>query len=77
MGLGRFQEVCDVFDEVDALLRAGNRAFGMQYAESGLDVAFDQASIIAYEEAMESAEKFEQFVERLNYMNDRHANMDY
>jgi len=72
-----FSDVCELFDRVDAYLRDGPTFYGMRFAESGLDVAFDAKSHQDYQEAMESEEQFGEMIDRLAYITDTNANMDW
>ena len=65
------------FDCVDDFLREGALYFPMKWVESGLDVAFDDASRARYKTAMESEERFNDFIEWSDYQWARRANMDF
>ena len=72
-----FSEIMKFFDCVDDFLREGALYFPMKWAESGLDVAFDDASRARYRTAMESEEHFNDFLEWSDYQWARRANMDF
>jgi len=74
---GSFSEIMKFFDSVDDFLRAGALYFPIRWAESGLDVAFDDANRETYKTAMESEERFNAFLECSEYEWERHANMDF
>jgi hypothetical protein len=65
-------------DDVDAFLRRSPRsAFGMRYAESGLQVRFDAAARSDYRAAIASDAQFDELLERQGYLEDQPANMDW
>jgi len=72
-----FGETCSLFDSVDAHLRSGSTRYGMRFAESGLDVAFDAKSREEYQKAIESDDAFDELLNRLSYFADLHTNMDW
>ena len=72
-----FAEICATFDEFDRQLRTGPTRHAVRWAESGLDVAFDRASLDEYRAATTSDEGVERLIDRENYLHDMHANMDY
>jgi hypothetical protein len=72
-----FADVCLLFDAVDSLLHSGQAKYGLRYAESGLDVPFDEKSCAKYNDAMQSDEEFEEFLEERTYFVERHINMDW
>jgi hypothetical protein len=68
--------VCDLFDEIDDWMRSTASWFGMQWAEGGLDLRFDQDFLDELGRAMASHEEFEVFTARHSYNQDRASNMD-
>lgn len=72
-----FESICGLFDEFDANLAQGPLRFGLRWAESGLDIAFDSDSLAQYRAAMVSDEEFEEFLDGTARATDRHDNMDY
>lgn len=72
-----FSEIVKFFDCVDDFLREGPLYFPMKWAESGLDVAFDDASRATYKTAMDSEERFNDFLQWSQYQWEIHANMDF
>jgi hypothetical protein len=72
-----FNEVCSLFDEFDNWLESGKTQYGVLYAKSGLNVAFDAESLQEYELAMTSPEDFDNMLEYYSYLSDIHTNMEY
>jgi hypothetical protein len=72
-----FGEACELFNAVDAHLRNGSTRYGMRFAESALNVAFDAKSREDYQKAMQSDDDFDGLLGRLSYFDDMHANMDW
>jgi hypothetical protein len=72
-----FNEVCSLFDEFDNWLESGKTQYGVLYAKSGLNVAFDAESLQKYELAMTSPEDFDNMLEYYSYLSDIHTNMEY
>ena len=72
-----FESILRVFDRFDDALSVGPLRFAKKWAESGLDVAFDEKSLSEYRGAMESDAVFGEYIEYMSGMADMHANMDY
>lgn len=73
-----FDEVCALFDELDAWLRAGPVKHGVQWAESGLDVPFNPEFLTEFRAASGAGDAaFERFLHRMDYMVDQVANIDW
>jgi hypothetical protein len=72
-----YQEVCTLFDDVDAFLARAHTRYGWKFAESGLDVAIDGKTREGYRRAMVSDEAFEALLEKLRLEQDYHRNMEY
>lgn len=77
LGVESFDSICRTFDEFDEHLSTGPLRFGLLWAESGLDVAFDAASLAKYRAATSSEQRFAALVEGESRLHDMHANMDY
>lgn len=76
LGETSHEEICSLFDSTDEAIRKEHpRAF--EFAESGLDIAFDEKSRKNYHSAMESEEKFQDFIRGMHLRTDMHMNMDY
>ena len=73
----RYADCCQLFDELDAILRDPPTHFGTRWAESGLNIAFDADTRAEYAQAMESEEQFEELLRKTSYLNDYHTNMEY
>ena len=72
-----YEKICALFDEVDAFFETGPARFGYLYAKSGLDVAFDTASLGRYSAAARDDDDFNEFLEYESRIADLHANMDW
>jgi hypothetical protein len=73
-----FDQVCALFDELDAWLRSGPVKHGVQWAESGLDVPFNPEFLTEFRAASGADDAtFERFLRRMDYMVDQAANMDW
>jgi hypothetical protein len=71
-------EVCDLFDEVDAMLTQGVLELPNEFVKWGIDPQFDTESVARYAEAVaDGAQAVEGLVERLGHEWERHTNMDY
>ncbi len=77
LGETPFSDVCALFERVDTYLRDGPTRYGYRFAESGLDVAFNLESREEYLAATSSGERFADHVERLGYLWETQANMDW
>lgn len=72
----RFDQVCALFDQLDAWLREGPIRFGIQWAETSMDVAFNPEFLNAFRTAVDNGpESFDEFVERQADAVDRAMNM--
>ncbi|MFJ2620097.1 hypothetical protein [Glutamicibacter sp. NPDC087344] len=69
--------VFKLFDEIDAWFTDERMHFAMEWITSGLHVRFDPEFRAELVEAMESPERFSEYVEYTAYLDDRTANMDY
>lgn len=72
-----YEEICVLFDDVDAFLARAHTRYGWKFAESGLDVVFDGKTREGYRQAMASEEAFEAMLEKLSLEVDYHRNMEY
>jgi hypothetical protein len=70
-------DVCALFDRVEAYLNDGPTHYGLRFAESGLDVAFDPESRQEYRDAALGEDLFEDFIEHLAGLSDMMTNMDW
>ena len=75
--LDSYKQICDLLDEVDDLLITGKTKYGVMFAKSGLDVAFDEKSLSAYSKAMKSDDKFKSLIEEISYEDNKFTNMDF
>jgi len=71
-----FDNACDVFDKVDAILAEDDLKFAFMMVERGVDAAFDKDSQSKYKEVLASEEKTIAFAEEWNRRADDHANFD-
>jgi len=76
-GPSSFGDLTTTLDEVDGFLRDGPQQLAMQYVETGLHVAFDQASRLEYRGAMADASKFAQYVARQDEQLDAYLNYEF
>ncbi len=72
-----FADACQLFDRVDNELWEGDTSYGMTFADSGLDVAFDEGSRKEYLSAMTSHEDFCAWLDALSRHVDNLVNMDW
>lgn len=72
-----FQRVCDEFDAVDDFLSKARTSMAWRWAESGLDVSFDNETAARYVKAASTWESFEEFIEHQSHLADRAVNMDW
>ena len=72
-----FEELMQTFDDFDSYLAAGPLRRAVEWAEAGLDVLLDPRSLAEYREAMRSDELFDSLIQRTNYLDEQHMNMDY
>ena len=72
-----FKEICQEFDRFDRYLRDDIAAFGFKYIESGLNIAFDNRSIIDYKNAMNSEATFNDYIDKMSDLTNNAANMDW
>jgi len=72
-----FADACELFDRTDRYLANGPTRIGLKYAESGLDVAFDQRSVAGYNAVKGSEEALDELIEYHSYLSDQATNMDW
>jgi hypothetical protein len=72
-----YERICTLFDEVDAFFETGAAKFGYQYANSGLDVAFDVISLGKYKAAMRDEDSFKDFLKYESQIATMRMNMDW
>jgi hypothetical protein len=72
-----YYEICASFNSFEDFLRSSALKYALLYAEGGFDVAFDSNSIAKYKEACRSEEEFKRFIEKMMYITDMYANMDW
>jgi hypothetical protein len=72
------QDVCKIFDELDAVLQAGALERPHTLLTHSVDPSFDQKSMAKYADAISGTEEnLERFIERWSYEWERHTNMDH
>ncbi|MFF4190996.1 hypothetical protein [Nonomuraea sp. NPDC001831] len=72
-----FDQLCMLFDEIDAWLRAGPLVFGIDWAEEGLDVPFNPEFLAAFRSAAGAgSEAFSEFLEHASCAAEMVAGMD-
>ena len=69
--------ICELFDDFDSFLHSSALRHGVQFAEAGLRVSFDSASVAQYRAAMQSDEEFAEFLDQHAEMQMRYDNMDW
>ena len=72
-----FLAVCELFDSVDSYLREGRTRFALMFAESGLDLPFDNDTRAELEQSMDSESSFEELLEHYCFTAARHVNMEW
>jgi hypothetical protein len=72
-----FDNACALFDEMDEFIAESPLKFGLLYAKSGLNVAYDAESTARYHRAATSEESFNDFLAYESYIADMHTNMDW
>jgi hypothetical protein len=73
-----FDQVCTLFDELDEWLRTGPVKYGVQWAESGLDVSFNPKFLTDFRAASGAGDAaFELFLRRMDYIADQAVNMEW
>jgi hypothetical protein len=72
-----YEEICALFDEVDAFLTRSLTKYGWRFAGSGLDVVFDGKTRDEYRRAMATDEAFEAMLKKLSLEEDFHRNMEH
>jgi hypothetical protein len=72
-----YEDICALFDEVDAFLARAHTGYGWKFAESGLDVVFDGETRDVYHRAMASNESFDAMLDNFSLEEDYHRNMEY
>jgi hypothetical protein len=71
-----YEEICQLFDELDAWLETGSSEYGLIWAKAGLDVRFDDDFQAELDQAIDN-DRFEELVEETSYIVDRHMNMEF
>jgi hypothetical protein len=70
--------ICQLFDELDAYLHAGQLEVPSRLADGGVNPAWDAASLVKYAALNTVAiTEVEQYIKYWNHEQDRHDNMDY
>ncbi len=78
IGQDSHADVCKVFDDLDALLRAGDLERPHILLESDVDPSFDSKTLNLYKRIVSgSREDFDAFIEHWRRSWEMHANMDY
>jgi hypothetical protein len=72
-----FANVVSVLDGIDEFLRNGPRRLAISFAESGMDVPFDDESREEFRRATATDRTFSEFKERRARMIDDYENMDF
>lgn len=71
-------EICEFFDEVDALLERGSLELPNEFVRWGIDPQFDNVCINRYADALVGgAEAVEMLIDRISHKWERHANYEY
>lgn len=70
-------QILKVLDDADAWLCEGPASYGMLFADSGIDVAFDTDWIAKTRAEMTSMDEFGNYLEGLSRWLDNQANMDW
>ncbi len=71
------EEVCCLFDKVDALFKSGMAGKGFLFAKTGLDIAFDGNSLAEYHSACSSKKSLRDFIYRQAHEDTIVSNMDW
>ncbi|MGW6154481.1 hypothetical protein ACWFRM_15315 [Streptomyces sp. NPDC055144] len=75
---GAFEESCALFDELDEWLRSGPVRHGVMWAEAGLPVSYDPASLNLFRSAVAGGEDaFLYYLGSASYAEEQAANMDW
>lgn len=77
VNMDSYKDICALLDEVDDFLRDGKTKYGVMFAESGLDVAFNKESLAEYTPATKSDDDFKSFIEQKGYIDMIYTNMDF
>lgn len=72
-----YKEICQLFDEFDNFLREIQLPLAWRFAESGLDMSFDEKSITELLHVSNTQDSYEQWLEHRGYVTDLHDNADY
>lgn len=72
-----FREICSAFDNLEQILLVERFQRPFRIIEAGLDICFDDASLREYKQAIESPQNVEAFVDKMTYLSDKCANMDW
>lgn len=70
-------EILSVLDETDEWFKSGPAAYGMMFAESGIDVPFDSDSLSDLQQRMTTLDDFENHLRGLSRWLDDQTNMDW
>ncbi len=70
-------EVCQVFDKTDKLLKSGAPGKGFLFAKSGLDIAFDASSRAKLRIACSSNKSLKEYIEWMAHWDTILTNMDW
>jgi hypothetical protein len=72
------KSACELFDQVDAILKSGDLEKPFQLVYAGVDAAFDPDSLAEYARAISGSNKdLEGFIRSWSHEWERHANMDF
>lgn len=72
-----FNKICSLFDEVDEWLKETGIPLAWRYAESGLDLRFDENHILEMLAAAADPDAFEEWLDKESYYADLYSNADY
>lgn len=72
-----FKEICSLFDEVDDWLKLTGMPSAWRFAESGLDLSFDDKRVSEMLSAASDPDSFSEWLKIESYVADMHANADY
>lgn len=72
-----FNEICSLFDEVDKWFKATGIPLAWRFAESGLDLRFDEENISEMLAAASDPALFDEWLDKKSYFSDMYSNADY
>ena len=72
-----FDELCKLFDDFDSWLEKSRIKYGLMFANTGIEISYDDKSLLEYAEAMKSDDDFQRLIDKRGYYSDMYANMDF